>query len=218
MSDRGRIEITARSEIRVGRPLSRRTLRAVDTGYLATCTATRCQWQGLFPTAEIALSAVENHYHNETGSRHRDTAQWRYTVAELADAETAYTLDDSNIGSDEPAREWPVPRTTETVADLVARGDRITLPPNRPQKVTAVRESRSLGLPTWSVSFCDTETDLIDDELPTRLKNELIAQDGAIYTSFGEAPLAAPAFEVDGRANHQANIDAFGTREEAHAE
>jgi len=172
----------------------------------------------LFPAAEIALSAVENHYHNESGAGHHETAQWRYTLTELADAETAYTLDDSNIGSDKSAREWPVPRTTDSVDDLVARGDRITLPPNRPQKVTAVRESRSLGLPTWSVSFCDLETDLIDDELPTRLKNELIAQDGQIHTSFGEAPLATPAFEIDGRADHQANINAFESREEAHAE
>lgn len=211
-------EISNRDDIMVGRPLSRNTLRSVEVGYLANCNATRCQWQGLFPDAEIALSAVKNHYHNEAGSGHWYSAQWRYSVTELVDAETAYTLHESEIGTDGEIREWEFPRTTQDVSDLVERGDRITIPTDRPRKVYYVSKSRSLGLPTWTVTFVELDDDLTSDELRPGLKNELIARDGQIYTSFGEAPLSAPAFEIDGRADHQANIETFANRGEARAE
>lgn len=210
-------EISNRHDILVGRPLSRSTLRSTETGYLANCDATCCQWQGLFPDAEIALSAVKNHYYNEMGDGHCTLFEWRYTVTELAGRDKAYTHE-SEIGTGGEIREWQFPRTTEDMSELVERGNRIKIPPERLRKVYSVSKTRSRGLPTWAVKFVEIDQDLLADDLRPGLKNELIAQDGQIYTSFGEAPLAAPAFEIDGRADHQANIEAFANRGETRAE
>jgi hypothetical protein len=217
--------IEARSDIVVERPISRETIRAVEQGVLVTCTGMHCDWQGLFPDAALAAAAAERHYEHElrSGQYHHGTRT--YLAVELLDAETACTLDVSSLGltvaenrlctRDGGVREVEFPRTTGDVSELVERGDKVLLPPDRPQKVRSVIESRSVGLPTWSVGYCDVEDDLTSGRLPPRGQNELIARDGDVYRSFGPDPLSAPAFEVVGRTEHQAGIGQFAGGESA---
>mgnify|MGYP006267106161 CR=1 FL=1 len=218
--------VSNRDDIVVNRPIPRRKLGSIESGYLANCNATDCQWQGLFPNPHLALSAVENHYDHAKRSGQYHHRRRYHTVVELLDAETATTLDESKLDADgigphrpvDDLREWEFPRATQPVDELVARGDRIELPANRTQKVRHVSESRANGLPVWSVGYCDIGSDLTSDDLPSRGQNELIAQNGEIYASFGPDPTAHPAFETVGRADHQANIEAFTNRSENHAE
>jgi len=201
-----------------GRPIPRETVRSVDRGYLVTCTATHCEWQGLFPDPNLAATAAEHHYDQQQrhGQHHHGTKT--YTVVELLDAETACTLDESTLGLtveelrlgtvDGDVREWEFPRTIEAVDELVAKGDRIRTTVDE-QKVIAVSETRAHGLPTWSVIYCDLDADPTDGNTKRRFANELVAQDGAVYQSYGPEPLSAPAFEVIGTAEHQADLGAF---------
>jgi len=212
--------ITDQSDIEVGRPINRETIRTTERGYLATCYETRCDWEGLFPDPDLAKAACERHWDHEQRSGEWHYGSRNYQVIELLDGATACTLDQSELGlsveeirlgtRDGGVREVEFPRTTGDVAELVERGDRILLPPERPQKVVAVVETRSHGLPTWSVGFCDVGDDLLSDNLPPRGSNELIARDGKIYCSFGPDPLSTPAFEVVGETEHQADLAAFG--------
>jgi hypothetical protein len=108
-------------------------------------------------------------------------------------------------------REAQFPRTTDDVPDLVSRGDEIRLPQDRLGKVVRVTETRSLGLPTWTVVFVAPEVDLLDAQPKQdyRWQNELIAQDGAAYQSFGPNPLNSPAFEIAGETEHQSALEQF---------
>lgn len=207
------------SNIQVGRPIPRETLRETEQGYLVTCYDTRCDWQGLFPDPDLATVACERHWDHEQRSGEWHYGVRNYTVIELLDEATACTLDQSELGlsveeirlgtREGGVREVEFPRTTGDVSELVERGDRIITPPDRPQKVRSVTESRSYGLPTWSVGYCDVDDDLLSGNLPPRGQNELIARDGEIYSSFGPDPLAAPAFEVVGETDHQADFTEF---------
>lgn len=207
------------SDIVVARPIPRETLRATEQGYLATCYDTRCDWQGLFPDPDLATAACERHWEHEQRSGEWHYGVRNYTVIELLDEATACTLDQSKLGlsveeirlgtRDGSVREVEFPRTTGDVSELVERGDRIITPPDREQKVRSVTESRSYGLPVWSVGYCDLDDDLLSGNLPPRGQNELIARDGKIYSSFGPDPLAAPAFEVVGETEHQADFTEF---------
>ena len=215
----GLLEIDSREDIVVGRPIPRETIREVLEGVLVTCNDSHCRWQGLFPDAELAMAAVESHYDHERRSGELHYGQRTYTIVRLLDAETAQTVDSSRLGLsveeirlgtiDGGVHEVEFPRTTGDVSELVERGDKIVAPPDREQKVRSVVEQRSHGLPVWSVSYCDLDKNLLSGDLPTRLQNELIARGGDIYRSFGPDPLAAPAFEVVGRTDHQADIVSF---------
>lgn len=213
------ISIDTDADIQVGRPLPRETVRAVESGYLVTCTDLRCQWQGLFPDPDLAATAVERHYEHEQQSGSYHFGNRTYLVIELVNGETACSLDESRLGLsveeqryqkiDGSVREAAFPRTTGSVADLVERGDRIRLPPDREYKVMRVSETRSHGLPTWSVVYCDLDADMNSGNTQPKFKNEMIARDGDVYCSYGEAPLAAPAFDVIGQAEHQASVAQF---------
>ncbi|WP_353635517.1 hypothetical protein ABSL23_15845 (plasmid) [Halobacterium sp. NMX12-1] len=212
--------VTEQSDILVGRPIARDRLRAVASGFLVTCTASHCCWQGVFPDPNLAATAAERHYDHDrrNGSYHYGTKT--YTVVELVDRATAYTVDESTLGLgveddrlrtiDDDVRKHEFPRTTGSVSDAVQRGDRIMLPSERTQKVYRVSETRSLGLPTWTVVYVDEDVDLAD---ATRedfyWKNEQIARDGQVFTRYGPDSPAAPSFEVLGQADHQANLGAF---------
>jgi len=207
--------IAETSDSVVGRPIPRETLRATERGVLITCTNLQCEWQGLFPTVNHAVRAVQAHYDHERTHRGSTT----YMVVELGDEATACTVDVSQLGLSVQeqryqsqcgaVREAEFPRTTDDVAELVERGDRIELPGGRYGKVASVTESRSSGLPAWSVRYADPGTDLTRDDWQPKFQNELIAQDGSVYCSFGPDPLAAPAFEVVGETDHQANFSEF---------
>ena len=219
MSDRPTAAIEHPADIQVGRPLPRETIRATECGVLVTCSAIHCHWQGLFPDAELAKEAAETHYKHEGRSGTGHYGSRTYTIVRLLDEATAQTVDESVLGLsveenrlgrvDGGVREVEFPRTTGDVDELVQRGDRIRISPDREQKVFRVSESRSYGLPTWSVGFCDADVDLLNDQLPPRGKNELIAQDGWVYQSFGPDPLATPAFEVLGGLEHQSALNRF---------
>lgn len=213
--------INDREDIAVARPIPRETIRAVDTGILVTCHATHCQWQGLFPSAELAKQAVEAHYDHEVRSGKYHYGRRTYTIVALLGAEEATTLDDSELGLsvehirlgtvDGGVREVTFPRTTERVDGLVKRGDLITRPPHKEAIVYKVTETRSLGLPTWTVIYVDPDVDLLDAQ-PKRdfhWINECIARDGRVYQRFGPDPLAAPAFEVVGETEHQTDFSRF---------
>jgi hypothetical protein len=218
------VRITSRADVVVDRPISRKTIRSVSTGFLVSCGDARCDWQGLFPTAAMAAEAVARHV-----THARRSGEWHYgeqssIVVELIDRSSAVVDGRSRIDPLRPdlrkydpeathaTGEPPVfPRssTGRTVADLVERGDRIRLPPSRDQKVARVTPTRSLGLPTWSVRYCDLDHTLTHDTLPPRGQNELVARDGAVYRRYGEDYLGPPAFEIVGVADHQASIGRF---------
>ena len=207
-------------DIQVGRPLEREAIRAVDRGVLVTCTDSYCSWQGLFPEAELAKEAVESHYAHERRSGEFHYGRETYTIVRLLDRATAQTVDESSLGLsveenricsiDGDVHEVEFPRTTDDVDAIVQRGDVIRYPPAREGLVFRVTETRSYGLPTWTVVFVDRDVDLTTARKHDfRWKNELIAQDGQAYTSYGPDPLASPAFEVVGEAEHQADLDRF---------
>jgi len=216
-------DVADRSDIVVDRPIAREVLRAVESGYLVTCTdISQCDWQGLFPDPHLAATAAERHYD-------RDHATWgptysghkTYTVVELVDRATAYTVEQSSLGlsveeirmgtQDNDVREFEFPRTTGDVSEVVERGDRIELPPERRYKVASVTETRSHGLPTWTVAFVEEDVDLMSaSRSDYKWKNEQIARDDEAYTSYGPEPLAAPSFEVVGETEHQADFSDFG--------
>lgn len=196
------MHITDSENIQISCPLPRETIRTTKTGYLASCFD--CQWQGLFPDGTLADDAVGTHYdrcHYGPSS---------YTLVFLVDDTRAQCLE-SNRGRLTPIQsERPTfPRTTGDVSELVTRGDLIRLPGDREQMVVAVTEQRALGLPTWTVTFCDPDVDLLDDDPDWRGKNELIACDGDAYCRYGESYLGAPSFEIAGRAEHQADLSSY---------
>lgn len=216
--------IEHRADIQVGRPLERDAIRGVDRGILVTCTDSYCAWQGLFPDAELASQAAERHYDHEARSGEYHFGSRTYTIVALLDGETAVTLDDSQLGLSVPeirmgtvdggVRETTFPRTTERVDELVNRGDVITRPPDREAVVHQVTETRSLGMPTWTVVYVAPDVDLLDARPKQDFKwiNECIAQDGEVYVRYGSDQLQSPAFEVVGSAEHQADFAEFAAR------
>jgi hypothetical protein len=213
--------IDTRAEIVVDRPISRESIRAVQEGVLVTCTAIHCEWQGLFPDATLAKTGAERHTQRERRSGRLHYGDPTYTIVRLLDEATAQTVDASKLGlsveeqryqtTNGGVREVEFPRTTGDVDALVQRGDRIQIPPARPRTVCQVSETRSSGLPTWTVVFVEPDVDLLSaSKRDFFWQNELIARDGEIYSSFGPDPLAAPAFEVVGRDDHQADFSEFG--------
>lgn len=95
--------------------------------------------------------------------------------------------------------------------ETVERGDVITRPPDREAVVHTVTETRSLGVPTWTVVYVEPDVELLDTR-PKRdfhWTTECVAQDGSVYRRFGPDPLAAPAFEVVGEAELQADFREF---------
>lgn len=229
-SDRDTAAVAHRSDIQIGRPLSRETIRATEEGILAHCSASHCNWQGLFPAPQLAKQAVEAHYDHalkdadsQTRATHMGTRTYQLTA--LLDAETAQQLDTSNPGlgtpgwrSQDPSgtvREPEFPRTTGSVDELVERGDLIDRAPyHQNEIVERVSKTRSSGLPTWSVVFVAHnrhELESLEDATADdrHYLNECIARDGQIYGSFGEDPLNTPAFEVVGEAEHQSHLASF---------
>jgi len=218
--------------IQVGRPLPRETIRATESGILANCSASHCNWQGLFPNSELAKQAVETHYDHaleDADSRTRaiHMGSRTYQLTALLDAETAQQLDTSNPGLGTPGwrskdqtgsvREPVFPRTTGSVDELVGRGDVIERAPyHQNEIVKRVSQTRSAGLPTWTVVFVAHnrhELETLDDATVDDLHyiNECIARDGKVYERYGEDPLNNPAFDVVGGAEHQAHLHAFAT-------
>jgi len=208
-------------DIIVDRPIARDTLRSVEQAVLVTCTDTHCEWQGLFPDADLATTAVERHYDHEGRNGQYHYGSRTYLAVELLDRETACSLDTSKLGLSVEeqrfntpcgeVRRVEFPRTTGDVSDLIQRGDRISLPPDRRHKVCRVSETRSSGLPTWTVVYVDEDVDLTDaNRSDYYWQNELVARDGEVYRSFGRDPLSAPAFEVVGETDHQTDFSEFG--------
>jgi hypothetical protein len=223
MSDTGNSVIEHREDIIVDRPIPRDMLRSVEEGVLVTCTDTHCDWQGLFPDADLAATAVERHYDHEKRSGQYHYGSRTYLAVELLNQGTACSLDTSKLGlsveeqrfntPSGEVRRAEFPRTTGNVSELVQRGDQISLPPDRRHKVCRVSETRSSGLPTWTVVYVDEDTDLTDaNRSDYYWQNELVARDGDVHLSFGLDPLAAPAFEVVGEIDHQADFSEFVAR------
>jgi|GEM_PF-1950644 len=222
MTDRGSV-VTARSDILVDDPISREALREVDQAYLVRCDSHRCQWEGLFPSIELAERAANTHLLRQR--REQDACHVGSRGASLIelDGDRARQQQDSHhvyigeVGPEEPLTfddgfgPW-YPRSTEKVDDLVERGDRIELPGGRSQregKVASVTGTRSGGILTWSVSYADPGTDLTRNDWQPKFQNELVARDGNIYRRYGEQFLGGPAFEVVGETDHQADFTEF---------
>lgn len=213
--------IVDRSDSEVGTPLPRETLLETETGFLVSCTGTQCDWQGLFPTATLALQAVENHKENEYRRQRYRFGHTSHTIIELVDEATAFSTDLSEPGLsveelrlgeiDGSVREFEFPRTTGDVSDLVGRGDVIETN-TREGKVVRVTETRSHGLPTWTVVYVDPDIDIPEAKRGDyKWQNELVAQEGDIYRSYGIEPLTAPAFSVLGTAEHQTSLIEIAT-------
>lgn len=216
--------ITEASEIVVGAPLSRETIRRIETGYLVCCRANQCQWEGVFPSTKLARQAANTHLYRRR--REQDPIHVGSCGASLVelDGDRARAQGDTHhvyigsIGPREPLAfeddfgMW-FPRSTDDVSDLVSRGDKIELPGRqgtREGKVASVVETRSIAIPTWSVSYAPVGTDLSRSDWDARFKNELIAQDGEVYCRYGEEFLGHPVLKVVGVTDHQSNIGEFG--------
>lgn len=216
--------IVERSDVQVGRPLDRDTIRGTDEGFLATCWANHCDWQGLFPDPVLAKEAVEAHHDHQiqSGTSHEYATHngvRSYAIVQLLDADRAMTVPESDLDKLDPAASKydprfvdrpEFPRTDGDVSEIVQRGDEIELPRGSRQVVRYVTETRAMGLPTWTVCFDGVEADLTNEQRTFRGKNELIARDGQVYQRFGEEPLGAPAIEIVGRSEHQADLSEFG--------
>lgn len=214
--------IENRDDIQVGHPLSRDTIRSTTTGYLATCNQHSCEWQGLFPTAALALKAVENHW-----SHARRNAKYHYgatthTIVELVDDSTAQVLDESDISPLDTTKtqytsaETENPtfhRTTGDLDAIVSTGDLIELPHGQTGKVWRVDETWELGLPTWTITFVDPDQDWPNPETEwergeSRWLNEMVAVDGTPVKRWN-----GQEYPVDGQADDfQAMIGGFADR------
>lgn len=214
--------IVDESDAITARPIDRATLLDVDEGVLVTCTATHCDWQGLFPKPVDAYQAAETHWFREQSRPQGDSRGYHcgdstFTVVRLLDEATAQVLDNSRLGltveenrlrtQDGDVREPEFPRTTGDAGDLVGRGDLIDRLHRDDAMVCDVAETRSCGLPTWSVRYVEQDVEI---ESAGRHDyywiNECIAQDSAVYQSYGEDPLSTPALEVIGTGEHQADF------------
>lgn len=158
----------------VGRPLARERIRAVEEGYLVECSALRCRWQGLFARRERAVAALDTHLARSyrqgiTGHRGKVVAH----LVQLLDERTARCATDSIwtqhtvVDADGSLAvefgfsfedEAPFPRTQGDVSELVETGDLIDVR-GREGKVWKVTETRSLGLPTWTILYVDPDRD-----------------------------------------------------------
>lgn len=214
--------VEAPSDIVIGAPLNRQRVRSTDKAMLVRCSSNHCEWEGLFPSAELAMDAVNTHIYR--GRLRQEVGHVGNCGADLheLDGHRARWYKDTNhvyIGQIQPAEllafdedglgPW-YPRSTDDVNALVKRGDRIRLSGGREGKVELVKPTRSGGIATWSVAFVDPDVDLGDDSHQRKYQNELIARDGSVYCRYGEQPLAAPGFEVLGETDHQADFTEFG--------
>lgn len=209
--------IETHDDIRVGEPLERETIREVSEGILVTCRAIHCEWQGLFPGPKHAKDAVEMHW--ERCNRQRVGYHYgdqEYTIVKLLDDRRAVALDESAISPTDDrvrraTREPAFPRSTGAVDEIVTRGDQIEFDRHPYEGIVyRVVETRSLGLPTWTVIYVDADTDLDDvRRSDKRWLNESIAQDDTVYCRYGEEFLGEPLFEVVGEVEHQADLKRF---------
>lgn len=212
-------QIADRNDIQVDRPLDRRVIRETTEGFLVSCSDSYCSWQGLFPSPSLAKEAVESHYEHERRSGSYHFGVRTYTIVQLLDEERAMTVPESELdkldptlrGDDPRYVDKPeFPRTTGDVAEIVERGDRITVRGQREAVVYQVSEQRALGLPVWTVMYVGPDVELDSARnYDFRWLNESIARDGDVYCRFGEEFLGDPRLEVVGEAEHQANFSEF---------
>lgn len=207
--------ITHPSEIQVGRPLDRDVIRDVDEGFLVTCHAMHCHWQGLFLSTELAEEAVDAHYDHEVRHGQYHHGQRNHVVIELLDARTALATDQSNVSDleHEKNRYTPLseenptfPRTTGDVTNLVETGDVIDTSGPRRGKVWRVTETRSLGLPTWTIIFVEEDYEGWPENRQERRRdckwlNEMVAYDGQLVMRY-----AGRVYETHGQANDYQNL------------
>lgn len=166
--------MTALTTPEVGRPLPRETIRTTDQGYLAVCSAMYCDWQGLFPDRVLAVDALETHVcracrQGVSGHAGQITAH----LIELLDEDTARCATDSgwtryvdprgggnptiDFAFDFEGHTFPRTGTARDLDTLVETGDLIDIREGRQGKVWKVVETRSLGLPTWTILFVDPD-------------------------------------------------------------
>lgn len=213
-------------DICVGCPVPRDVIRSTKTGTLVSCNDGNCDWQGLFPDAEMAKEAVESHYDHARRSGSYHYGKRSYTIVELLDEERATILDERKIGEESAeARATQgaggdviaFPRTSGSVEDIASRGDLIRLPANRIGEVASVTPTRSVGMPTWSVVYVSPDTDLTEPQpkVSYHYLNESVASDGEAYCRFGEDFLGVPLFDVIGKTEHQSGLDQFSDQASA---
>lgn len=203
----------------VDSPIDREIIRGVDEGHLVTCSGFRCQWQGLFPRRELAIDAINNHLARERRRGTHFGKVTAHLVKLLGDSR-AHALTDSHhvfIGDSGPEdplgfgpeEVWPgtgsgftheidgkgasgvFPRTDGDLTEVVGTGDLIEVPPDRRGKVWRVRETRSLGLPTWTIEYVapdregwpDPETEWTRGQ-DQKWLNEMVVVDGTPVMRF----------------------------------
>lgn len=211
--------IEGKADIRVARPLDRGAIRETVEGFLASCSATSCSWQGLFPDPLLAKQAVESHYEHELRSGSYHFGVRTYSIVQLLDEERAMTVPESELDKLDPTlRKYDprnvdrpeFPRTTGDVSEIVDRGDRITVRGQREAVVYQVSEQRALGMPVWTVTYVYPDVDLdCAGKHDFKWLNESIAHDGDVYCRYGEEFLGEPRFEITGEAEHQADFSEF---------
>lgn len=179
----------------------------------------RCEWQGLFPDRELAVDAINTHVVRERRRGHTHAGQVTAHLVEfLADDRAACITDSHHVyigdrGPDEPLsfeprgrpgssyihelngygfdESFPVtPSDHPGVDELVEPGDLIETSGGREGKVYQVTETRSLGLPTWTIVYVAPEQEWPQNEHQAKQRckwlNELVAVDGEIVCRYGD--------------------------------
>lgn len=190
----------------VDRPVDRERIREVDEGYLVTCTATRCDWQGVFPTAAFAERAVNNHVARERRRPEYTYHAGQVTVhlVDLIDNTSARaTTASHHVYMGDPGPQAPISFDLDTfgpafprvghqrgVDERVTTGDLIETSNGREGKVWKTRETRSLGLPTWTIVYVQPDVDdwpTTDQDIRrhARWLNELVIAEDTIVCRYG---------------------------------
>jgi hypothetical protein len=208
----------------VGEPLDRDVVREQEQGFLVSCNSGRCEWMGLFPEYEQAMTSLESHikYEREDGAYHYGKIDW--TVLKLQDKRTAAFVDgDAGLGGGQPSQYTIEKEATwlrsaaddETVAGLVRPGIHIDNYGYGEGVVVSVNERWACGLPCFSIIYVPLGTSRNDDgtypESAYKYMNQMVAVDGEVYRQWEHDH---PEFETKGLAEgHQMTFGAVGGTE-----
>lgn len=128
----------------------------------------------------------------------------------------AYILDKNTVENDSSpdenhtyTRDIVLTRTTEDLSQTIEPGDRISTEHSDNQKIVRVTPHRSMGLPVWSICFCDEDVDIIKNNIQPGISNELVMRDGDIVRLFNPIQIKEREITPEGTAEHQARLAAY---------
>ena len=225
----------------VGRPVDRETIINAAQGHLVTCADNQCQWQGLFPDRDLAVEAANTHVWREKQRGNWHYGQVVVHLVGIVDDRTATCVTDQvwpgkgedaltfdprtqnhttasgyvhNLNGYGSSPAFPVtPSSHPGVDELVSAGDLIETSGPSNGKVWKVTETRSLGIPTWTIVYVAPEyegwpSSDYDIKQDCSWLHELVPVDGEIVCRYGDNR----TYEVLGEApDYQAMIGGWSS-------